>query len=225
MAKKSLLLLEDDANLSETVRDYLEEHGYEVVPAYDALEAESLLYERHFDLLLLDVNLPGKNGFDVLKAARKEGVEAPAIYITARRSVEDLEEGFRSGGDDYLRKPFELRELRIRVETLIERAFFHRRQESIPVGDGWRYDPQGQCLIGEEGEESLSAKEAKLLELFLRHPGEVLSHEKIRETLWSYEEEPSDNALRTYVKNLRKRIGRERIVSLKKQGYRYVAPE
>jgi DNA-binding response OmpR family regulator len=225
MAKKSLLLLEDDANLSETVRDYLEEHGYEVVPAYDAEEAEERLYERHFDLLLLDVNLPGRNGFDVLKTAREEGVEAPAIYITARRSVEDLEEGFRSGGDDYLRKPFALRELLIRVETLIERGFFHRRQERIPVGNGWSYDAGGQRLVRGEEERSLSAKEAKLLELFLRHPGEVLGHEKIYDTLWSYGEEPSDNALRTYVKNLRKVIGTERIGSLKKQGYRYVAPE
>jgi DNA-binding response OmpR family regulator len=225
MAAKSLLLLEDDQNLSDTICDYLEEHGYAVTPVYDAEEAEEKLYEERFDLLLLDINVPGFDGFEVLRRAREEGVEAPAIYITARQSLEDLEEGFRSGGDDYLRKPFALRELLIRVERLIERSFYHRRREEIPVGNGWSYDPKGQRLSGPEGERSLSGKEAKLLELFLRHAGEVLSHEKIYDTLWSYEEEPSDNALRTYVKNLRKLIGKERIVSLKKQGYRYVAPE
>jgi DNA-binding response OmpR family regulator len=226
MAKKRILLLEDDTNLSETIGEFLEEHGYEVSAAYDLEEAEEKLYERSFDLLLLDVNLPGEgDGFDLLRSVRERGVEAPAIYITARRSVEDLEHGFRSGGDDYLRKPFSLRELLIRVETLIERGFYHRRRERIPAGEGWSYDPAAQRLVRGEEERSLGRKESKLLELFLRHPGEVLSHERIRSALWDYEEEPSDSALRTYVKNLRKLLGKERIVSLKKQGYRYVAPE
>jgi DNA-binding response OmpR family regulator len=226
MSRKSLLLLEDDENLSETVRDYLEEHGYEVTSVYDGEEAEEKLYERSYDLLLLDVNVPGFDGFELLKKAREEGIETPAIYLTARRSVEDLERGFRSGADDYLRKPFELRELLIRVETLIERAFYHRHSERIPVSREWSYDPRARSLTGPDGrEERLGGKEATLLELFLRHPGEVLSHEKIYRTLWSYEEEPSDNALRTYVKNLRKLIGKERILSIKKQGYRYVASE
>ena len=225
MVAKSLLLLEDDQNLSDTICDYLEEHGYSVIPVYDGEEAEEKLYERRYDLLLLDVNVPGFDGFKLLKKAREEGVDTPAIYITARQSVEDLEEGFRSGGDDYLRKPFALKELLIRVETLIQRGFFHRRSEQIPVGEGWSYDAKARSLTGPEGEHSLGGKEAKLLELFLKHPGEVLSHERIYTTLWEYDEEPSDNALRTYVKNLRKLIGKERIVSIKKQGYRYVAPE
>jgi len=225
MAKKSLLLLEDDLNLSDTVCDYLEEHGYEVVAVTTPQEAEDRLYERRFDLLLLDVNVPGGDGFSFLRQAREKGVETPAIFLTARQSVEDLEEGFRSGGDDYLRKPFALKELLIRVETLIERGFYHRNSEEIPVTESLRYDPKALRLIGPEGEQTLSGKEAKLLELFLRHPGEVLSHERIYRALWDYEEEPSDSALRTYVKNLRKLIGKERIVSLKKQGYRYIAPE
>jgi len=225
MSRKSLLLLEDDLNLGETVCDYLEEHGYEVTHVTTPQEAEDRLYEKRFDLLLLDVNVPGGDGFSFLRQARQKGVETPAIYLTARQSVEDLEEGFRSGGDDYLRKPFALKELLIRVETLIERGFYHRSSEEIPVSETLRYDPKGMRLMGPKGEQTLSGKEAKLLELFLRHPDEVLSHERIYRALWDYEEEPSDSALRTYVKNLRKLIGKERIVSLKKQGYRYIAPE
>ena len=225
MNRRSLLLIEDDQNLSETVCDYLEEQGFAVMPVYDAEAAEEALYERRYDLILLDVNIPGLNGFELLKKLRNEGVETPAIYLTARQSVDDLEEGFRSGGDDYLRKPFALKELLIRIESLLERGFYHRHRDRITVGEGVEYDPGAQTLYGPEGEESLRGKEAKLLELFLRHPGEVLSHERIYGALWDYDEEPSDNALRTYVKNLRKRIGRERIVSLKKQGYRYVASE
>jgi len=225
MGSKSLLLLEDDQNLSETIVDYLEEHGYEVTPVYDGETAEEKLYERRYDLLLLDVNVPGYDGFEVLKRARENGVETPAIYITSRRSVEDLEEGFHSGGDDYLRKPFALKELLIRIETLIERAFYHRRSERISVAEGWSYDPRSRTLTGPSGEETLGGKEAILLELFLKHPGDVLSHERIYAALWAYDETPSDNALRTYVKNLRRRIGKERIISVKKQGYRFIAPE
>jgi len=225
MAAKRLLLLEDDSNLSETLCDYLESAGYEVVPVYDGEAAQDRLYEERFDLLLLDVNTPGLNGFEFLRDARERGVETPAIFITARRSVEDLEEGFRSGADDYIRKPFELRELKIRVETLLGRGVIHPKEPGIDLGGGRHYDPASQRLSGPEGEEILGRKEARLLELFLRHPGEVLSHERIYETLWGFDEEPSDSALRTYIKNLRKRIGKERIVSLKKQGYLYRASE
>ena len=225
MAAKRLLLLEDDSNLSETLCDYLESAGYEVAPVYDGEAAQDRLYEERFDLLLLDVNTPGINGFEFLRDARERGVETPAIFITARRSVEDLEEGFRSGADDYIRKPFELRELKIRIETLLGRGVIHPVGEGIDLGGGWHYDPASQRLSGPDGEETLGRKEARLLELFLRHPGEVLSHERIYETLWGFDEEPSDSALRTYIKNLRRRIGKERIVSLKKQGYLYRAPE
>jgi DNA-binding response OmpR family regulator len=226
MPRKRLLVLEDDANLSETLCDYLESAGYEVVPAYDGEEAQDRLYEQSFDLLLLDVNTPKINGFDFLKEARARGTETPAIFITARRSVEDLEEGFRSGADDYLRKPFELKELKIRVETLLQRRLIHPATPRIPVGGGWEYDPPSGRLFDPEGkEEILGRKEARLLELFVTHPGEVLSHERIYERLWDYGESPSDSALRTYIKNLRKRIGKERIVSLKKQGYLYRAAE
>jgi len=225
MGSKRLLLLEDDANLNETIRDYLEEHGYEVVSSYDGFEAQERLYEQSFDLLLLDVNTPGIDGFDLLKEARKENVGTPAIYITARESVEDLEEGFASGCDDYLRKPFALKELLIRVETLLKREFFHRERAHVPIAEGIEYDPGGRNLLINGVSRNLGAKEAKLLELFLRHPGEVISHEKIFSALWDYDEEPSDSSVRTYIKNLRKWIGKERIVSLKKQGYRYVAAE
>jgi DNA-binding response OmpR family regulator len=225
MSVPSLLLLEDDENLSETIRDYLEEHGYAVTAVYDAEAAEEKLYEHEYDLLLLDVNVPGFDGFTLLEKVRASGVETPAIYLTSRRSVEDLERGFGSGGDDYLRKPFALKELLIRVETLIRRRFYHRRSEKIPVAEGWSYDPRSRTLSGPKGEVTPVGKELKLLELFLKHPGVVLSHERIYAALWDYDEEPSDDALRTYVKNLRKRIGRDRIVSIKKQGYRYIAPE
>ncbi len=225
MNGRKILLLEDDASLHETIREDLEEQGYVVISAYDGYEAQDRLYEQRFDLLLLDVNVPELDGFALLETAREEGVEAPAIFLTARESVDDLEKGFRSGADDYLRKPFSLRELRIRIETLLKRSYSPQRAEAIDLGGGVHYDLKAQRLETAEGTVTLGRKEGRLLELFLRHPGEILSHERIYDTLWEYPEEPSDNSLRTYIKRLRKLLGKERIVSIKKQGYRYVAPQ
>jgi len=224
MQKSQILLLEDDSNLNETISEYLEEKGYAVERVYDGHEAEERLYEKRYDLLLLDVNTPGMNGFELLAAVRERGVKTPAIYITSLDSVEDLEQGFESGCDDYIRKPFSLKELSIRVATLIRRGFFHESRAFIEIDKEIKYDVKNSILMVDDQPCQLGAKEAKLLKLFLQTANEVLSHERIFSVLWGYDEEPSDASLRTYIKNLRKIIGKERIVSVKKQGYRY-APE
>jgi DNA-binding response OmpR family regulator len=223
MPQPHIFLLEDDANLNETITDYLEEQGYRVDAAYDGHEAQDLLYEKRYDLLLLDVNTPGINGFDLLREAREEGVVAPAIYITSLNSVEDLETGFKSGGDDYIRKPFALKELAIRVETLIKRSFYHEQKETIPITGTLHYDIKNGALMEGEQVIQLGVKEGKLLKLLIKHPDEVIVHERIFKVVWDYEEDPSDTSLRTYIKNLRKLIGKDRIVSIKKQGYKYVS--
>jgi len=223
MPQLHIFLLEDDANLNETITDYLEEQGYRVDAAYDGHEAQDLLYEKRYDLLLLDVNTPGINGFDLLREARQEGVVAPAIYITSLNSVEDLETGFRSGGDDYIRKPFALKELAIRVETLIKRSFYHEQKETIPITDTLHYDIKNGALLEKDQVIQLGVKEGKLLKPLIKHPKEVIAHERIFKVVWDYEEDPSDTSLRTYIKNLRKLIGKDKIVSIKKQGYKYVS--
>ena len=218
-----ILLLEDDANLNDTVTEFLEEHGYDIVSVYDGYEAQEKLYESKYDLLLLDVNTPGMNGFDLLKEARENGVLAPAIFITSLDSVEDLEKGFDSGCDDYIRKPFALKELYIRVDTLLKRAFYHESKEMIDISKGITYDIKNNELIIDGETVSLGHKESMLLKLFMKNEGEVIVHERIYEHLWDFDEEPSDTALRTYIKNLRKIIGKDRIVSIKKQGYKFTS--
>jgi DNA-binding response OmpR family regulator len=218
-----ILLLEDDANLNDTVTEFLEEEGYEVVSVYDGHEAQEKLYESKYDLLLLDINVPGIDGLKLLKESREEGIVAPAIFITSMDSVDDLERGFKSGCDDYIRKPFVLKELKIRVETLLKRGFFHEAKELIEINENIFYDSKNAELIVDGETVSLGNKESRLLKLFIKKEGEVLAHERIYEHLWDYDEEPSDTALRTYIKNLRKIIGKERIVSIKKQGYKFTA--
>ncbi|SFV52326.1 Two-component system response regulator DccR [hydrothermal vent metagenome] len=216
-----ILLLEDDSNLNETVTEFLEEQGYDVVSVYDGYEAQEKLYESKYDLLLLDINVPGIDGLDLLKESRQEGVVAPAIYITSMDSVDDLERGFESGCDDYIRKPFALKELLIRVETLLKRGFFHEQKELIQISKNIAYDIKNNTLMIDGETVSLGNKESRLLKLFMKTEGEVIAHERIYKHLWDYDEEPSDTALRTYIKNLRKIIGKERIVSIKKQGYKF----
>ena len=216
-----ILLLEDDANLNETVTEFLEELGYDVVSVYDGYEAQEKLYESKYDLLLLDINVPGIDGLTLLKESRNEGIVAPAIYITSMDSIDDLEKGFQSGCDDYIRKPFVLKELQIRVETLLKRSFFHNSKKLIQISEYIFYDIKNAELIVDEKNILLGNKESKLLKLFMKSEGEVVAHERIYKVLWDYDEEPSDTALRTYIKNLRKIIGKERIVSIKKQGYKF----
>jgi DNA-binding response OmpR family regulator len=221
MTKAKLLLLEDDPNLSESVAEYLTEQGYDVVCVYDAASAEDTLYEQKFDLLLLDVNVPDGNGFSLLKSSRSDGNNTPAIFLTSRNAMDDIEEGFASGADDYLRKPFALKELLLRIQTILKRNFYHPSSESIDLGEGITYDTLNQVLKINGVEQSLQLKEHKLLKLFLQHKGELLIHEVIMEHLWDFDETPSDGSLRTYIKTLRKILGGERIVSHKRLGYQF----
>ncbi len=218
--KTKLLLLEDDLTLSETVVDYFEEQGFEVVPVYDGQEALEIIYENSFDLFLLDVNVPLLNGFELLKQIREQDNTTPAIYITSLNSMDSLEEGFQSGCDDYIRKPFELKELLLRVQTIIKREFSNKSEE-IKIDDNITFNTTTNELKKDEQVVQLNLKELKLLKFFLQNKDQVLAHERIYDYVWDYDEQYSDNSLRTYIKNLRKVLGKDRIVSLKKLGYRF----
>jgi len=219
--KAKILLLEDDVTLSETVVEFLEENGFEVIAAYDGEQASDIMYENVFDLFLLDVNVPHINGFELLKQKRDEGTKTPAIYITSLNSIDSLEDGYKSGCDDYIRKPFVLKELLFRIDSILKRGYFHEVNERISISDSIQYNTESNLLYVDSVEVQLNTKEAALLKLFLQNKEEVISHERILETLWTYEETPSEFALRTYIKNLRKIIGKEKIVNIKKLGYRF----
>jgi len=219
--KKRILLLEDDMALSETVVDYLENLNYEVTTVYDGNSAMDEIYENSFDLLLLDVNVPDINGFEILKNARAQNITTPSIFITSLNSIVDLEHGFESGCDDYIRKPFSLKELKLRIETILKREFFHQDNSKVQIDTNIFYDADNDLLVIDNEDIQLNNKDAKLLKLFLQNIEQVLSHETIYSALWDYDEEPSQTALRTYIKNLRKHLGKEKIVSIKKLGYKF----
>jgi len=222
MLKKRVLLLEDDLTLNETITEYLEESGYEVDSIEDGEEALDKMYERCYDIFLLDVNVPSMNGFELLKEARQRDIQTPAIFITSLNSVDDLEEGYESGGDDYIRKPFELKELMVRMQNILKRDYFHKNNsDTVEIDKNIRYDINQNALYIDDEVQVLNKKESKLLKFFLKHPNEILSHERIYDRIWDYDETYSEASLRTYIKNLRKLLGKERIVSIKKQGYKF----
>lgn len=221
MHKNKILLLEDDLNLSETVCEFLESKGYAVTAVYDGEEAEVMMFEHQFDLFLLDVNVPSLNGFELLKKVRLEGTFTPAIFLTSLNAIEDLEHGYESGCDDYLRKPFALKELIFRIESLLKREFFHAPHPKLTLAPHITYDTLTHELFVHNQKVQLQNKEAKLLKLFLQKKNEIISHELLMAQLWEYDEQASDDALRTYIKNLRKIIGKDCIVSIKKLGYKF----
>ena len=219
--KTKLLLLEDDLTLSETIVDYFEEEGFSVTAVYDGDEAQEIIYENKFDLFLLDVNVPSLSGFELLKTLRTEGNTTPAIFITSLNSMSSLEEGFESGCDDYIRKPFALKELLLRVQTIIKREFSKNKDLIIKIDENIIFDTNTNELKKEGEVVLLNFKEQKLLKFFLQNKDELLIHDRIYDFVWDYDEQYSDNSLRTYIKNLRKVLGKDRIVSLKKLGYRF----
>ncbi len=220
MALMKILLMEDDIILSEIILEHLESLNYEVSPAYNGVEAEDLAYAKKFDLLLLDVNVPHVDGFIFLKNLRKTGNKTPAIFITSLDSTEDLKLGFDSGCDDYIKKPFDLSELETRINN-IKRLYKIERKDKLKISESLYFDKQNLTLIKDDTKIAISKKEAEILEFFILNKDETISINALANTLWSYEDSPSDATIRTYIKNLRKLIGSEYISNIRGVGYRF----
>ena len=217
-----ILLVEDDETLSELISEYLSEQGYDVTVRTDAKAALDTAYERNFDILILDVKLPKGDGFSLLRELRRLGDDTPAIFTTSLNALQDLEIGYKSGCDDYLKKPYELKELLLRIQILLKRKFSHVNDEFIELNDGYKFYPSSKTLRQNGQIVNLSNKESELLALFLENKNALLSKEAIFEKIWNYGEEPSELSLRVYVKNLRRILGKDAIVNRRGDGYIYV---
>ena len=219
--QRTILLLEDDLQLSNTIKQFLTHYGYIVIQAFDGVEAQDIFYENQIDIMLLDVKVPQINGLKFLEEVRKNGNKVPAIFVTSLNSVMDVEQGFNVGCDDYIRKPFALKELLIRVESLIKKNFSSYK-DIIFLGDDLTFNIKESILYQNKTKLALKNKEVKLLELFLKYPNERLSYERIFNELWEYDEEPSVGSLRAYITKLRSYIGKEKIDTIKNIGYKFV---
>jgi DNA-binding response OmpR family regulator len=213
-----ILLLEDDLILSEVIVEHLEYYNYDVTPIYNGVDAENLLFEERFDLLLLDVNVPLLNGFELLKGLRESGNNTPTIFITSMNASSDVLEGFELGANDYLKKPFEMIELKARIDN-IKRHFKIDDERILAINNEISYDLERQIVIFKSKEVQLSKKEGEFLAYFLHHRGKVLSADELMVNVWSYDTAPSSATLRTYIKNIRRVLGEEVITTIRGVGY------
>lgn len=216
-----ILIVEDDLILSQMLEEFLQENGYKTLSSACAKEALDLAYSQSFDLWILDVKIENGDGFALLKDLREANLNTAAIFTTSLNSVDDLEIGFKVGCDDYLKKPYELKELLIRVKALIKRNFAHKNDEFEYINENLKLDLHSKILYKNDKTIAIPQKEMKLLVLFLQNKNRFISTEEIFANLWEYDEEPSHMSLRAYIKNLRKIIGKEKIITQRGSGYLY----
>lgn len=214
----TILLLEDDVNLCEIVSEFLSDQGYHVDCALDAKECLELSYTNRYDIFLFDVKVPYQNGFDLLLELRQSGIMTPTIFTTSLNTIDDLTKAYHAGCDDYLRKPFELKELDLRIQTLLKRGFYSHTSDSVSIDAHIEYDITHHVLKVHGEQVFIPKKESKILRLLIKNRGVPVTSQTIFNEAWD-DDEPSELSLRTYIKNIRKILGKDRIITIRGIGY------
>jgi two-component system OmpR family response regulator len=217
-----VLVVEDDTRMSRLLKRGLEEEGHAVDLAGDGPEGLWLATENPYAAIVLDVMLPGFDGFELCRKLRAAGVWVPVLMVTARDAVNDRVRGLDAGADDYLVKPFSLLELAARLRALVRRD---DRARPVLLAEGdLKLDPASKRAWRGSSELQLSPKEFSLLELFLRHPGTVLTRSQILDAAWDFAYDGTSNVVDQYVTYLRKKIdvpfGRHDLETVRGMGYR-----
>jgi two-component system, OmpR family, copper resistance phosphate regulon response regulator CusR len=213
-----ILIVEDEARIASFVEKGLKANGFATSVAGDAEEARGLVRSGSFDLLILDLGLPGQDGLELLRELRRAGAAFPIIVLTARDSVPDKVAGLEGGADDYITKPFSFDELlaRVRVRLRGERG---AEPTVLRVGRA-SLDLRTRQVVVDGQKVDLSAREFALAEVFFRHAGQVLSREQLLSQVWGYDFDPGSNVVDVYVGYLRRKLGKNQIASVRGMGYR-----
>lgn len=207
-SKLSVLLVEDEENLHDALKLNLELEGYEITSAFDGHEALKKIEEEYFDLIIMDVMLPGVDGISITENIRLQNNEVPILILSAKNTSADRVAGLKKGADDYLTKPFNLEELLLRVHKLIEKN--KKMQEKDSVGDSYSFgkntvDFRAQEILTRRGERiQISKKEAMLLKLLIENRNEVVPREKILQSVWGYNVYPTTRTIDNFILNFRK---------------------
>jgi two-component system response regulator QseB len=212
-----LLLVEDDLMVGEAVRKGLRQDGFAVDWVQDGAAALSALAQEDYQLLLLDLGLPKKNGLEVLKSLRAGGNRIPVLILTARDAVADRVAGLDGGADDYLVKPFDLEELAARIRALLRRQS-GRAEPLVELGQ-LTLNPATHEVLLEGRKVNLSAREFALLRAFLDRPGVVLSRAQLEEKMYGWDDSIESNAVEVYIHALRKKLGSNFIKNVRGIGY------
>ncbi len=218
---RRILVIEDEPRIAAFIEKGLRAEGYTPTVAADGITGFDYAMSGEFDLTILDIGLPGMDGFEVLSRLRDSGSSMPVIVLTARDSGTDTVRGLEGGADDYVPKPFRFAELMARVKLRL-------RTRTEATGDSTVVLEQGQvrldlrtrrATVGDKITD-LSAREFSLAEVFLRHPGQVLTREQLLSHVWGYEYDPGSNVVDVYVGYLRKKLGSDLITTVRGMGYR-----
>ncbi|HEY9668292.1 MAG TPA: two-component system response regulator RppA [Coleofasciculaceae cyanobacterium] len=202
-----ILLVDDEVELTDPLSRVLSREGYSVDVAYDGASGSELASHKVYDLLILDWMLPKQSGLEICQQLRSQGQTTPVLFLTAKDTLDDRVQGLDAGADDYIVKPFELRELLARVRALLRRstATDTSANQRLQVAN-LELDPENQLAYRNGRLIELSEKESQLLEYFMRHAGQLLTHGEIYQHLWAEEEQPSSNVVAALIRLLRRKI-------------------
>jgi two-component system response regulator RegX3 len=229
--KRAILVVEDEAAIRRGLCDVLTYQGYAASGVETGEEGLREALTNRYDLVLLDLMLPGVSGFDVCEAVRAELASQPILMLTARGSEEDILEGFRRGADDYVTKPFAVSELLARVQALLRRSGRLPREEQEPFAFGpWKVDPAGQRAQCGDERIDLSAREISILALFAREQGRIVSRRMLLQEVWGFAnpEKIETRTVDMQIGKLRRKVDRTAdscIETVRGSGYRYTAPQ
>jgi len=222
-----ILLIEDNRRLSDSLRATLVEDGYAVDTAYDGVEGEDMALLAPYDVIILDVMLPKRDGIEVCRSLRDQKMAAPILMLTARDGLDDRVLGLDSGADDYLVKPFEIKELRARLRALLRRESANK--SGTLVIDDLRLDPATHFAWRGETPLDLTAKEYALLEYLMRNPNRLITREMVTAHLWDYDQTIASNVVDVYIRRLRRKVDDpypiKLIETVRGAGYRLRDPE
>jgi DNA-binding response OmpR family regulator len=213
-----ILIAEDEARIASFLEKGLRANGFTTSVVADGRDALAQATSDRYDLLILDLGLPGKDGFSVLDELRAAGSKLPVVILTARDSVRDTVAGLEGGADDYITKPFRFEELLARVRVRLRGD--HAPEETVLQVGEVALDLRTRRIETDGESADLSAREFALAEMFFRHPGQVLSREQLLSHVWGYDFDPRSNVVDVYVGYLRKKLGKDAIVSVRGMGYR-----
>lgn len=219
-----ILVAEDEARIASFIAKGLTASGLSPVIVEDGPTAMAMALTDEFDLMILDIGLPGMDGFQVLRQVRENRSTLPVIILTARDSVADTIAGLEGGADDYMQKPFSFGELLARIRLRLRPAQGAASPQDsdstiLTVGD-ISLDMRTRRVRSGDAESDLSSREYVLLETFMRHPGHVLTREQLLSHVWGYDFDPGSNVVDVYVRYLRRKIGSETIETVRGMGYR-----
>lgn len=216
-----VLIVEDEVFISKPLKQGLESNNYAVDVIADGLEALSAIRINDYDCIVLDLNLPSMDGSDICKTVREEGIATPIIMLTARSQMDDKLDGLTLGADDYLTKPFNFRELLLRITNLIKRS--KPDASEVLTAGSIQLDPRKVEVLVDKKTVELNKKEFGILQYLMRHNGEVVSQSQLIEHVWASDEaDMFSHSLRTHILNLRNKVDAERkiIETVKGHGYK-----